>query len=81
MKSVQRVNFFGGVLLMSFLSIAAGLPTASCADITLRFAGNHPLTHHCTRGMELYAKLVMEKMNQVKIEVTLPASSSAIKIS
>lgn len=69
MKRVGRVNLLGGVLLMSFFFLAVGSPAAFGADIILRFAGNHPLTHHCTRGMELYAKLVMEKMNKVKIEV------------
>ena len=69
MERVGKRSVASGVLLLSCLFLFAQTPAASGAETVLRFAGNHPLTHHCTRGMELYAKLIMEKTNKVKIEV------------
>jgi len=62
------------VLAVIFCFIAIGLgiqcPEAFGAEITLRYAANLPIGHHCTRGQELYAKLIMEKTNnRVKVEV------------
>ncbi len=39
------------------------------APMVLRYAGWHPIGHHCTEGQELFAKLVMERTKKVKIEV------------
>ena len=62
------------VLLVLTSCLITPLTLVSAAETTiLRFAGHHPLNHHCTRGMELYSKLVMDKTNKVKIEV-YPAS-------
>lgn len=58
-----------GVLYLTILWFGAQCPEVSSSEITLRFAGNHPINHHCTRGMELYAKLIMERTNKVKVEV------------
>jgi tripartite ATP-independent transporter DctP family solute receptor len=74
MKIVRRASFLMIVLLVSMCFLIMQVPLALAADVTvLRFAGSHPIGHHCTRGMELYAKLVHERTSKVKIEV-YPAS-------
>ena len=70
MKRSSQFPFFMAVLFALMFSLVIQLSVASAAETTtLRFAGWHPIGHHCTRGQELYAKLVMEKTNKVKIEV------------
>jgi len=73
MERVRRANLLRIVLPLSFVYLFMSLSLASGAETVLRFAGHHPINHHCTRGMDLYAKLVTEKTNKVKIEV-YPAS-------
>ena len=69
MERLGKLNVFAAVLVTLLLLVAGQSSVAFGAETILRFAGNHPLTHHCTRGMDLYAKLVMEKTDKVKIEV------------
>jgi tripartite ATP-independent transporter DctP family solute receptor len=74
MKRVGTASILATVFLMFVFCLAVQLPSAFGADVTvLRFAGSHPIDHHCTRGMELFAKLVHGKTGKVKIEV-YPAS-------
>lgn len=69
-----RCKLLMAVFFLPLIWFVSPLSLVGAAEVTiLRFAGHHPINHHCTRGMELYAKLVMEKTNKVKIEV-YPAS-------
>jgi tripartite ATP-independent transporter DctP family solute receptor len=63
-----------GIVILGICSFVLGigiLPAgAANPEITLRFAGNLPVTHHITRSQEVYAKLVAEKTKgRVKVEV------------
>ncbi|HVN25985.1 MAG TPA: TRAP transporter substrate-binding protein [Syntrophorhabdales bacterium] len=59
------------VFVLAVFCSVSHLPAAGAESgpAVLRFAGWHPIEHHCTRGQELYAKLVMEKTKKVTIEV------------
>jgi tripartite ATP-independent transporter DctP family solute receptor len=70
MKKIERVSLLMIVFLVSMFFLSMQVSYVSAADVTvLRFSGHHPIGHHCSRGLEFYAKLVMEKTNKVKIEV------------
>jgi tripartite ATP-independent transporter DctP family solute receptor len=60
------IGFIG---LIGFLIIGNG-NLAGAAEITLRYAGNLPVSHHVTRGQELLAKLIEERTGgRVKVPV------------
>ncbi len=63
MKSLLRVF----VTLGLFLSVSG---TVSAQQVVLRYAGTLPVTHHLTKGQNMFASLVAEKTGgKVKIEV------------
>jgi tripartite ATP-independent transporter DctP family solute receptor len=74
MKRFSKCSFLMIIFFVLMASFVAQMSVVSAAETTvLRFAGSWPVNHHCTRGQEFYAKLVMEKTNKVKIQV-YPAS-------
>lgn len=74
MKKCSECSFFVAACFVLMCHFVFHTSAAFATDPTvLRYAGSFPINHHCTRGQELFAKLVMEKTNKVKIEV-YPAS-------
>jgi tripartite ATP-independent transporter DctP family solute receptor len=65
-KQMALALAFGVALIWLGIQI----PESFSAEITLRYAANLPIGHHCTRGQELYAKLIDERTNnRVHVEV------------
>jgi len=48
------------LLTFCFVSQLSAAPDEGPPTI-IRYAGWHPIEHHCTRGQDLYARLIMEK--------------------
>lgn len=66
-KRFIGIAVFSLIIFCSVTRLSAA-PDEGAATI-IRYAGWHPIEHHCTRGQDLYARLIMEKTKKVKIEV------------
>ena len=60
MKRFSGCSIFVTALFVLMYHLVTQTPAVFAADSTvLRYAGSFPINHHCTRGQELFAKLVM----------------------
>lgn len=56
-------------LLVLLAAVASGASAQGSAQVTLRYAGNLPATHHVTKAEEMFARLVNERTGgKIKVE-------------